>query len=136
MVFSHISGTKYASAILSQGWAITYELPEASSPKAPGACCHPGKAPASPKSLPKPSTHFIALALRTQFLPRAHLDLSRGKKPLILWDALSVHSAITSGNLRGMIKATFLLTASLPASQPCSCWEAWSHRSQLELYLC
>lgn len=117
---------------MKRGWAIASELPEASSlkPQVPAAIhC---RAPASPGSLPAPSTHFIALLLHTWVLPRAPLDLSKGKKPLIPWGAPSVLSVIASGNLRGTTGATFLLTASLLTLQRCSSWEAWPRRPQPE----
>lgn len=120
---------------MSQGWAIAHKLPEASSPKAPGTCCHPSKAPASRRSLPKPSIHFTGLVLHTRLLPRAHLDLSRGKKPLYGTMGCTVHSAITSGNLQGMTKATFLLTHLLlscspaPAGKPGLTIPSWSRVS-------
>lgn len=133
MAFSHISRTKYASAILSQGWAITYKLPEARSPKASGTCCHPGSAPISPRSLPKHGTLFIALVLHTWLLLRPHLHLSRDRKPLTLWGALVSPFHNNQWKSVWHDKATFLLTASLLASQLCFCWAAWPHHSQLEL---
>lgn len=135
MAFSHISRTKYASAILSQGWVIAHELPEARSPKASGTCCHPGNAPAYPRSLPKHRTLFIALVLHRWLLPRAHFDLSRDKKHLILWDALSAHSTKISGNVCGMTKPLScsqlhcLLHSCVPAGQPGLTIPSWSRVS-------
>lgn len=98
---------------IKRGWATASKLPEASSlkPQVPAAIhC---RAPASPGSLPAPTTHFIALFLHTWVLPRAPLGLGKGKKPLIPWGAPLVLSVIAGGNLRSITEATFLLTASL-----------------------
>lgn len=92
---------------IKQGRAMPSEWPEVSSPKGPGTCCHPRQ------SISFSSTHCIALFLHTWCLLRARLNLSRGKKPIIPWDASSVLSAIASGSLHGVIQTTFPLPVSL-----------------------
>lgn len=110
---------------IKRGRAMASEWPEVSSPKGPGTCCHPWQ------SISFSSTHCIALFLHTWCLLRARVNLSRGKKPIIPWDASSVLSAIASGNLQ-VIQTTFPLPVSLLASQPCSSWEARPRCAWLE----